>query len=190
VTPERTAAAIEARRRATAQKLQQVRDAITELRRRKIAVTYPAVASRAGVSRTFLYDNAEARALIGEAVTKSAGQRAQTQAEADGREEASWRERALNAEAALTTAHAEIRTQRDRIAVLMGQVRDLEHEWTQETAQRITTENTTLKQRVRQLTQENRVLEERLQAARSNNRFADRRIAQLEAQLGERACRP
>jgi len=32
-----------------------------------------------------------------------------------------------------------------------------------------------------------RPLEDRLEAARSNNRFADRRIAQLEAQLTERA---
>ena len=56
-----------------------------------------------------------------------------------------------------------------------------------EAAQRLATENTTLKQRVRQLTQDNRTLEERLEAARSNNRFADRRIAQLEAQLTERA---
>jgi hypothetical protein len=47
MTPDRTAAAIEARRRATGQKLQQVRDAITELGRRKTAVTYPAVARRA-----------------------------------------------------------------------------------------------------------------------------------------------
>jgi len=69
----------------------------------------------------------------------------------------------------------------------MGQIRDLEHEWPQETAQRVITENTTLKQRVRQLTQDNRTLEERLQAARSNNRFADRRIAQLEAQIVEDA---
>ena len=53
----------------------------------------------------------------------------------------------------------------------MGQVRDLEAEWTQQAIQRITTENTTLKQRVRQLTQDNRTLEERLQAARSNLRF-------------------
>jgi hypothetical protein len=183
MTPDRTAAAIEARRRATGQKLQQVRDAITELGRRKTAVTYPAVARRAGVSRTFLYDNAEARALIGEA----AGQQSQAQAQADAQQEASWRERALNAEAALKTAHAEIRAQRERIAALMGQIRDLEHEWPQETAQRVITENTTLKQRVRQLTQENRTLEERLQAARSNNRFADRRIAQLEAQIVEDA---
>jgi polyhydroxyalkanoate synthesis regulator phasin len=185
VTPDRTAAAIEARRRATGQKLRQVQDAITELRRRKMPVTYPAVARRAGVSRTFLYENTEARALIREAISKSAGQRAQAQADADDQIDRSWRERALNAEAALTTAHAEIRAQRDRIAALMGQIRDLEHEWTQETAQRITTQNTTLKQRVRQLTAENRTLGERLEAARSNNRFADRRIAQLEAQLTE-----
>jgi predicted nuclease with TOPRIM domain len=65
----------------------------------------------------------------------------------------------------------------------MGQIRDLEAEWTQEAIQRITTENTTLKQRVRQLTQDNRTLEERLQAARSNLRFQDRRLADLEAQL-------
>jgi hypothetical protein len=183
VTPDRTAAAIEARRRATGRKLQQVRDAITELTRRKMPVTCPAVARRAGVSRTFLYENAEARALISEAASKAAGRRVQAQAEADTQEEASWRERALNAEAALTTAHAEIRAQRERIAHLMGQIRDTEHEWSQGSAQRIATENTALKQRVRQLTTQNRTLEERLQAARSNNRFADRRIAQLEAQL-------
>lgn len=187
MTPDRTAAAIEARRRATARKLQQVRDALTELKRRKMTVTYPAVARRAGVSRTFLYENAEARALISAAITGAAGQQAQAWAEADARQEASWRERALNAEAALNTAQAEIRAQRDRIAVLMGQLRDLEHQWSQETAQRVTAENTALKQRVRQLAQENRTLEERLQAARSNNRFADRRIAQLEAQLTEHA---
>ncbi|HEY6314391.1 MAG TPA: hypothetical protein VIY52_26845 [Streptosporangiaceae bacterium] len=137
--------------------------------------------------RTFLYENAEARALIGEAIDRAAGQRSQAQAEACADEEACWRERALNAEDALKAAHAEIRAQRDRIAVLMGQIRDLEHEWSRETALRITTENTTLKQRVRQLTQDNRTLEERLQAARSNNLFADRRIAQLEAQLTDAA---
>jgi TolA-binding protein len=193
VTPDRTAA-IEARRRATEQKLQQVRDTIAELRRRKTPVAYLAVARRAGVSRTFLYENPAARALIGQAITGAAERRSQALTEADAQEEAGWRERALNAETALNTAHAEIRAQRDRIAHLMGQIRDLEQEWSQETAQRITTENTTLKQRVRQLTTENRTLEERLQAASSNGRFADRRIAQLEAQLledpaGHRAAR-
>ena len=185
MTPDRTAAAIEARRRAAEQKLQQVRDAVASLRRHKAPVTYPAVARAAGVSRTFLYANPEARALISEAVSK--GRHKAPAPGTGGDQEPSWRERALNAEAALKTAEAEIAAQRRRMAILLGQIRDLEHDLSPEAAQRLATENTTLKQRVRQLTQDNRTLEERLEAARSNNRFADRRIAQLEAQLTERA---
>ncbi len=83
----------------------------------------------------------------------------------------------------MKTAHAEIRAQRERIAVLMGQARDAEAGGTADTVQRLTSENTTLKQRLRQLAGENRTLQERLEAARSNVRFADRHIAQLEAQL-------
>jgi hypothetical protein len=185
MTPDRTAAAIEARRRAAELKLQQVRDAIASLRRRKAPVTYPAVARQAEVSRTFLYANPEARALISEAVSKGSGQKAPAPGGRD--QEPSWRERTLNAEAALKTAEAEIAAQRRRMAILLGQIRDLEHDLSPEAAQRLATENTTLKQRVRQLTHDNRTLQERLEAARSNNRFADRRIAQLEAQLTERA---
>ncbi len=135
------------------------------------------------VSRTFLYQIPDARALVTQAAAQGTGERVREQADHVDQQEASWRERALNAEDALKAAHAEIRTQRSRIGELMGQVRDLEAEWTQEAIQRITTENTTLKQRVRQLARANRVLEERLQAARSNLRFQDRRLADLEAQL-------
>ena len=176
----RTAAANAARRAATEAKVQRVRDAIAQLRRHKQAITYPAVALKATVSRTFLYENPDARALVTSAIAAGTGQRA---AAAGDAQEASWRERALNTEAALKAAHAEIRVQRDRIATLMGQARDAESEWTPQAIGQITTENTTLKQRVRQLTQDNRALQERLQAARSNVRFADRRIAQLEGQL-------
>jgi chromosome segregation ATPase len=190
VTPDRTAAAIQARRHTTQQKLQQVRDALTWLHRSKAPLTYPAIARRAGVSRTFLYENPDARALIGEAITKAAGHKAQAQAETDARQETSWRERALNAEAAIKAAHAEIRAQRRRIALLMGQIRDLDKDWPPQAAQQAAAENTALKQRIRQLTHDNQTLEERLQAARSNNRFADRRIAQLEAQLADHAHRP
>ncbi len=190
MTPERTAAAIQARRRATEQKLHQVRDAVAWLRRSKTPVTYPSVARRAGVSRTFLYENPAARALTGEAVTKTAGQRAEALATTDAKQETAWRERALNAEDALKATHAEIRAQRARIGQLLGQLRDAERELTDDAIQRINTENTTLKQRVRQLTKDHRTLEERLQAARSNVRFADRRIAQLESQLADHARKP
>lgn len=47
-------------------------------------------------------------------------------------------------------------TQRTRIGELLGRIRDLEAEWTQDAIQRVITENTTLKQRVRQLTADNR----------------------------------
>ena len=183
MTPDRTAAAIQARRHAAEQKLQQVRDAVASLRRHKAPVTYPAVAREAGVSRTFLYANPDARTLVDDAISKTGTQHARD----SGNQEPSWRERALNAEAALKAAEAEIAAQRHRMAILLGQVRDLEHDLSPEAAQRLVTENTTLKQRVRQLTHDNKTLEERLEAARSNNRFADRRIAQLEAQLTERA---
>ena len=179
----RTAAAIQTRRLDTEHELTRVREAITVLRRQKAPITSAALARRAGVSRTFLYENTDARALVADAITHATGQRVRDQIEQDAEQEASWRERALNAENALKAAHTEIRVQRARIAELMGNIRDLEQQWSTEDIQRINTENTTLKQQVRQLSQDTRTLEERLQAARSNGRFQDRKIAQLEAQL-------
>jgi hypothetical protein len=50
-----------ARHRATEAALKRVHDAITRLRREKSQVSVAAVARRAGVSRTFLYSNPDAR---------------------------------------------------------------------------------------------------------------------------------
>lgn len=183
IPPPRTAAALNARRQRTQAKMGQVRDSIAELQRHKTPITVTAVVRRAGVSRTFLYENPEARALLANAADKDPTAPKPTHPRPDTPSETHWRERALNAEDALKTAHREIRTQRNRIAHLMGQIRDLETTWTDASINRITTENANLKQRLRQLTQDKRTLEERLQAARSNSRFQDRRISQLEAQL-------
>ncbi|MEU9202715.1 DUF6262 family protein [Streptomyces sp. NPDC048332] len=185
VPEPRTAAALAARRRKTEAALERVHQAIARLRREKAEISVAAVARRADVSRTFLYDNPEARAVIASAMTQARARRAQMLDDRDEEREATWRERALNAEDALKTAHGEILAQRTRIGELLGQVRDLEAEWTEEAIQRITTENTTLKQRVRQLTADNRTLDERLKAARSNLRFQDRRVADLEAQIAD-----
>jgi predicted nuclease with TOPRIM domain len=178
-----TDAALAARHRATEAALKRVHDAITRLRREKAQVSVAAVARRAGVCRTFLYSNPDARTAVAAALADAGERRVQTAAAQDDEREATWRERALNAEDGLKAAHAEILAQRTRIAGLLGQVRDLESEWTQEAIARITTENTTLKQRVRQLTTDNRTLDERLKAARDNLRYHDKRIADLEAQL-------
>lgn len=108
------------------------------------------------------------------------------------RVEATWRERALNAEAELARAQKEVLTQRQRIGELIGELRDFDQLVPGESVQALTTENTTLKHRVNQLTQEHRKLQERLEGARSNLRFADKRIADLEVQLLEQdpSCTP
>ena len=157
--------------------------AITRLRREKTQVSVAAVARRAHVSRTFLYDHPDARAAVAAAMAEAGERQTQMVTDQDEAREATWRERTLNAEDALKAAHTEILAQRTRIGELLGQVSDLEAEWTEEAIQRITTENTTLKQRVRQLTADNRTLDERLKAARSNLRFQDRRVADLGAQI-------
>ena len=147
------------------------------MQRRRLTVTYPAIAAHAGVSRTFLYDNPAARDLVTAAISRADGQRRHDQADRDAQAEASWQQRALK------TAHAEIRTQRARIGELLGQLRDTQHEHDSDAIGRLSAENATLRQRIRDLTAGQRTLEERLQAARSNNRFLDKRIAGLEVQL-------
>jgi hypothetical protein len=179
----RTAAALAARRQRTETALRRVHEAIARLRREKAQVTVAAVARRADVSRTFPYDNPDARVAVATAMAEAGDRRSRKLAEQDDEREATWRERALNAEDALKSAHGVILAQRGRIGELLGQIRDLQAEWTEEAIQRITTENTTLKQRVRQLTADNRTLDERLKAARSNLRFQDRRVADLEARI-------
>jgi chromosome segregation ATPase len=181
----RTAAALAARRRDTQAARDRVHEAITGLQRDKTPVTVAAVARRADVSRTFLYTNPDAKTAVAKAIQETTAQRNRRQDEQDDAGEASWRERALNAEHALKTANHEIMTQRTRIGELLGRIRDLEAEWTQDAIHRVTTENTTLKQRVHQLSADNRTLDERLNAARSNLRFQDRRIADLEARLAD-----
>lgn len=182
----RTRAAIHARQQATETKLDRLRDTLRTMQRDRIPITYPAVARRSGVSRTFLYQNADAKTLMTAAVTASGKQRRQAHAGHDAQVQASWQQRALNAEDALKAAHAEIGTQRERIGILLGQVRDLQAEYAGDTVHRVVTENSTLKRRVRELADEARQLGEKLQAARSNNRFLDKRIADLETQLLER----
>jgi uncharacterized protein YukE len=181
----RTAAALAARHHATQAALDRVHDAITRLRREKTPVTVAAVGRRASVSRTFLYTNPGARTAVAQAIAEQGKRVSGPAVTQDEQREASWRERALNAEEALKTANREILTQRTHIGELRGRIRDLEAEWTQDAIQRVTTENTTLKQRVRELTDENRTLDERLKAARSNLRFQDRRIADLEARIAD-----
>ncbi len=177
----RTKAAIQARQASTEQMLHRVRDALRQMRRDHIPVQTAAVARRAAVSRTFLYQNEQARMLLAEAAAPSAV----TGRRQDASQASPWKDRALNAEDALKAAHAEISKQRDQIGKLLGRIRDLEIDLPADAVERITIENRTLRQENRQLTADNQQLSQRLKAARENNRLLDTRIARLEADLAE-----
>ncbi|MFF1267156.1 DUF6262 family protein [Streptomyces anulatus] len=181
--PTSTQAANAARQRQTQQKITQVETAIGQLRRERGRLTVRAIAERAGVSATFLYENEAARALVKAAVADSRSRHDRMAQQEHDRVEATWRERALNAESELTRTQKEVFAQRQRIGELMGQIRDFDQMVPGESVQALTTENTTLKRRVQQLTGEHRSLQERLEGARSNLRFADKRIAALEVDL-------
>ncbi|RYJ19700.1 hypothetical protein CU044_7547 [Streptomyces sp. L-9-10] len=139
------------------------------------------------MSATFCYENTDARALVQAAVADARHRRDQGAQQEHERIEASWRERALNAEETLTCTQETVFTQRKRIGELMGQLRDVEQTAPSDSAPALRTENASLKRRLDQMTQERRSLQERLEGARSNLRFAERRIAGLEAQLLEHA---
>ncbi|MFI6928606.1 DUF6262 family protein [Nonomuraea spiralis] len=179
----RTEAANLARHRSTEAMLGRLRDALRQMKRERAQITTAAAARRAGVSRSFIYQNAHAREMVAQAAETALEASADDQIQQAAKVEAAWKDRALNAEEGLKTAHAEITSQRSQIGQLLARLRDLEDDLPDDAGGRILAENTTLKQRVLHLTVENRTLNERLQAARSNARFADRRIAELETQL-------
>lgn len=181
----RTRHALLARRARTEASLAGVQESVDRMLKDKTAITMAAVARRAGVSQTFLYDNPEARQIIVTATAKAAGRRAEGHEAERKALEASWRERALNSEDTLKSAHAEILRQREQIAELLGQIRDLNTGWTEDDRIRMTTENLALKRATRDQATEIRGLTDKLAAARENNRFADRRIADLEARIAE-----
>jgi chromosome segregation ATPase len=181
MSTSRTDAAVRARRHATQEMLERLQAALAAAARDHTPVTVAALARTVRVSRTFLYQNQQARALIEQ--TNRVNRPHPEVSDSGSRAQPAWRERALNAEDALAQAHREIRTQRTHIAELLGKLRDLEHDLPEGSLQRIVTENTTLKQHVRQLTQDNQRYQERLASARQNNRFLDKRVADLEAQL-------
>lgn len=184
----RTAAAIQARRERSAAALLRIERAITTLDQHGATITVAAVARTAGVSRTFLYESPQARSLVDGAAGRAGDRRATRQHHQVQAHEANWRERALNAEAALKRVEDEILTQRGRIGELLGEIRSMSTQWTEEDLLRITRENTELRTQAREGATALRRAEERLAAARENNRFLDKRLAHLEAELAQQAA--
>ncbi|MET7740336.1 hypothetical protein [Streptomyces sp. NPDC005385] len=187
---QRTAQALRARSQKTEASLVRIKSVVDLLAKSGGPITVAAVARQADVSRTFLYERTEARNVVAEAALRVRGLRAQTDQTQREVVVASWRERALNTEEALRTTNAEVVNQRERIAELLGQITELQGEWTDADVVRITSANVALQREVRALTAERDRLTKRLAAARDNARFADKRIAALEAQIAEQLSAP
>jgi uncharacterized protein DUF6262 len=164
-TPQR---AIDARKRSAAAKVAAVRKTVTVLGRTGVPITRAGVAQIAGVSRSFTYENDAANSIIAEAQTR-------TQARADGRietrttqEEASWRERALNAEDEIRKLRRELATQRQIVGDLLGQLREPDGTWIEHDRNRLRQENEHFLSERNQLLRERTELQRRLDGARAN----------------------
>jgi predicted secreted protein len=143
-------------------------------------VTRAGDAELAGVSRSFTYENDTANSIIAAAQTR-------TQARAEGRiekrtaqEEASWRERALNAEDEIRNLRRELATQRQFVADLLGQLREPDGTWIEHDRNRLRQENEHLLSERNQLLRERNELQRRLDGARANiSRLHERRVQEL-----------
>ena len=172
--------AIDARKHAAAFKLAAVGKAVKVLGRTGAHVTRVGVAQLAGVSRSFTYENSAANSIIAEAQTR-------TQARAEGRiegrtaqEEASWRERALNAEDEIRNLRRELATQRQLVGDLLGQLREPDGTWIEHDRNRLRQENEHLLSERNQLLRERNELQRRLVGARANiSRLNERRVQEL-----------
>jgi hypothetical protein len=172
--------AIDARQRDAAAKLAAVSKAVKAIGCTGVAITRADIARLAGVSRSFTYQNQAAHTLI-----TAAQQRCQTQAGArvhavTAQQEASWRERALNAEDQIRALNRELGKQRQLVADLLGQLRDPDGTWLEHDRTRLREENQRLLQERNQLLAEQRDLHRKLDGARANvTRLNSVRVTQL-----------
>jgi hypothetical protein len=172
--------AIDARKRDSTAKVAAVSKVVKLLGRTGAPITRASISQLAGVSRSFTYENEDARAIIAAAQTRS-------QARADGsiatitaQHEASWRERALNAEDRTRELRGEIATERRLVSDLTGQLREPDGTWIEHDRNRLRRENEALLLERNQLVRERAELQRKLDGARANvSRLNEQRVTQL-----------
>jgi hypothetical protein len=138
------------------------------------------VARLAGVSRSFTYENDAANRMI-------AAAQARSQARAEDRiecktvqQEASWRERALNAEDEIRNLRRELATHRQLVGDLLGQLREPDGTWIAQDRDRLSREVEHLLSERNQLLRERNELQRRLDGARANlARLNEHRVQDL-----------
>lgn len=172
--------AIAARRHAAERKAAAVAKAVKTLARTGAPITCAGVARLAGVSRSFIYENDQARAILTAAQARTQARTAGSIPAATAQQEASWRERALNAEQHARDLQRELTAQRRLAAGLLGQLRQPDGTWLADERDRLHADNEHLLAERNQLARERGDLRRKLEAARANlARLTEHRVAEL-----------
>src|SRR5690349_14162754 len=95
-------------------------------------------------------------------------------------QQASWRERALNAEDEIRNLRRELATQRQLVGDLLGQLREPDGTWIEQDRNRLREENEQLLSERNQLLRDRNELQRRLDGARANiSHLNERRVHEL-----------
>jgi hypothetical protein len=182
VARRRPVEAIERRVERSADCERRVHRALTRLVKAGNAFTVEDVCALARVGKTFLYDDRrpELKAAVLAARDASRASSATRNIDASQKDSASWRERAMNAEALAKNLRAEVKARDAQVSDLIGQLYDPE-------GNHLLEENTKLRHLVGELNQnlqramiENNQLRRSLDAARANvKRERERNVTQI-----------
>lgn len=172
--------AIQARRRDATAKAKAVEKVVKTLGRTGAPITRAAVARLAGVSRSFTYENEAAHAIVTEAQARSRAAAEGRRVTMTAQQEASWRERALNAEDQIRALRRDLDAERRLVADLIGQLREPDGTWIEHDRNRLRGENQQLLAERNQLLWERDGLQRKLDGARANvAHIHQRRVTQL-----------
>jgi len=161
-------------------KVTAIEQAVKAILKAGAPVTKAGVAGLAGVSRSFVYENEQARLLIAAALARTNAREAGRSERMTAHEEASWRERALNAEEGVRELRRGIESERRLVGDLMGQLRQPDGTWIEEDRIRLREENTRLLSDRQQLARERDELQRKLDGARANlSRLNEQRVHEL-----------
>ncbi|TDZ94282.1 DUF6262 family protein [Mycobacteroides salmoniphilum] len=171
-------AAIDARKKDSRAKLASVEQALKRLLKQKVAeIDRSHLATLAGCSRTFLYQNQDARKLITQAEMRVKASRLKDAPASDAVDEANWRERALFAEQQLRTFREKNNSLSRTVADLLGQLRDPDGTWVEDDREQLRQQNETLRAALASERLVRSEAERRLEASRSNVRNLRQREA-------------
>lgn len=171
-------AAIAVRKKDSRTKLANVEQALKRLLKQKVTeIDKSHLAALAGCSRTFLYQNQDARNLIAQAEARMKSSPLKDAVASGAVDEANWRERALFAEQQLREIRAKNNSLSRTVADLLGQLRDPDGTWIEDDREQLRQQNETLRAALATERLARSEAERRLEASRSNVRNLRQREA-------------